>query len=50
MIPHVITKHQAAIAEFYWSKSWTSLSAEQVQEALDWWNGTTELERLLYAV
>lgn len=37
MIPHVITEWQATIAEFYWGRHWTFLSAEQVQEALDWW-------------
>lgn len=36
MIPHVITPHQARIAEAYWGTSWTFLNASQVQEALDW--------------
>lgn len=35
MIPYAITPSQAAIAESYWGKSWTFLSADQVQEALD---------------
>jgi hypothetical protein len=39
MIPHVITPQQAEIARIYWGKDWTYLSAEQVQEALDWWYG-----------
>lgn len=37
MIPHIITPLQAEIAELYWGVHWTSLSASQVQEALDWW-------------
>lgn len=36
MIPHVITPYQARIAEAYWGTSWTNLSADQVQDALDW--------------
>jgi hypothetical protein len=39
VIPHLITQRQAQIAFLYWGQSWTELSAEQVQEALDWWYG-----------
>jgi hypothetical protein len=37
VIPAIITPFQAAVAELYWGRSWTFLSAAQVQEALDWW-------------
>ena len=37
MVPYAITITQARIAEYYWQRSWTYLSAEQVQEALDWY-------------
>jgi hypothetical protein len=47
MIPMAITREQATIAEFYWGKSWTFLSADQVQEALDWWNAIDTLDRWL---
>ena len=39
MIPCVITPFQARIAEAYWGCSWTFLSGDQVQEALDWYYG-----------
>ena len=47
MIPYVVTDRQVVIAEFYWNASWTNLSADQVQEALDWWYALSQLERLL---
>ena len=47
MIPTIISERQKVIAEFYWNKSWTFLSREQVDEALDWWNMLSELERIL---
>jgi hypothetical protein len=37
MIPHLITPFQAWVANLYWGRHWTELSAEQVQEALDWY-------------
>lgn len=43
MIPHIITQEQARIARIYWGQDWTYLTADQVQEALDWW-----YERLLH--
>lgn len=42
MIPYVITQTQAWIALIYWGRSWTDLSAAEVQEALDWWYGEEE--------
>ncbi len=42
MIPHIITPLQAEIAELYWGRPWSFLSASQVQEALDWWYGKGE--------
>jgi len=47
MIPHIISEEQRVVAEFFWNESWVSLSAEQVQEALDWWNALSVLERIL---
>ena len=47
MIPHVITQEAVVIAEFYWGRSWTELSAEQVEKALDWWQLLDVLEHTL---
>jgi len=47
MIPAIVTDEQRVIAEFYWGKSWTFLSADQVQEALDWWCLVDALDRVL---
>lgn len=40
MIPTLISQEAADIAEMYWGVSWTKLTREQVEEALEWWDET----------
>lgn len=47
MVPMVISEEARIIAEWYWGRSWTELSAAHVEEALAWWDMVTAIDRWL---
>lgn len=38
MTPYIVTARALEIASIYWLLPWWELSADDIAEALDWWN------------